>query len=77
MLNYADCTEKCIADKECTCKFLTEHNFKLVTEHHFQLTFIDETVTITFDARKFPKLPSEIIFEGVLKKTSYLLWLTE
>jgi len=68
-LNYADYIEKCISDKECTFMLLTEHNFKLVTEHHFQLTFGGEAVTISFEARQFPKLPFELIFaEGLLKK---------
>ena len=46
-LNYADCVEKCIADMECTLKFPTNYDFKVVTEHRFQLTFGDESVTIS------------------------------
>ena len=66
--NYADYVEKCIADKESTFKFPTNYDFKAVTEHHFQLTFGGETVTISFETRQFPKLPSEQIFgQNVLK----------
>ena len=48
---------------------LTEHNYKLVTKHYFQLTFVCETAKISFEARLFPKLPSELVItESVLKK---------
>jgi len=68
-LIYADCVEQYIADKKCTFKLLREINVTLVMEHHFQLTFGGETVKISFEARQFPKLPSELIFaESVLKK---------
>jgi hypothetical protein len=68
-LNYADYVEKYIAGKECTFKFHTSCDFKVVTEYRFQLTFGGETVTISIEARQFPKLPSEPIFaQSVLKK---------
>ena len=61
-LNYADYVEKCIDGKECIFKFPTDYYFNVVTEHRFQLTFGVETVTISFEARQFPKLQSELIF---------------
>jgi len=67
-LKYADYIEKCIDGKECTFKFPTDYSFKVVTERRFQLTFGGETVTIYIQARRFPSLPSELIFaQGVLK----------
>ena len=67
-LNYADYVEKFITGKESTFKFPTNYDFKAVTEHHFQLTFGGETVTISFETRQFPKLPSKQIFaQNVLK----------
>jgi hypothetical protein len=68
-LNYADYVEKCIAGKECTFKLPTNYDFKVVTEHRFQLTFVGETVTISIEARQFPKLSSELIVtQSVLNK---------
>jgi hypothetical protein len=50
-------------------KLFTKHNFKLVTEHHFQLSFGGETVTISFEARQFSKLPSELVFAQSASKS--------
>jgi len=50
-----------------TVKLLTKINLSCVWEEYFQLTFDDETVTISFEARQFPNLPLELIFaESVL-----------
>jgi len=71
-LIYANYIEKYIAHKECTFTLLSHNNFTSVTEHHFQFTFGNETVTISFEAKQFPILPSELIFaESVLKKIQF------
>jgi len=71
-LNYADYVEKCIAGKECTFKCPTDYNFKVVTERRFHLTFGGETVTISVEVRRFPKLPSELIFAQSVSKKIHL-----
>jgi len=61
-LNYADCVEKCISCKECCV------TYKLYTGNYFLLSSGGETVTISFEERQYPKLPSELIFaQSVLK----------
>jgi len=46
---------------------LLKINLKSLWEEYFQLMIDDETVTISFEARQFPNLPSELIFaESVL-----------
>ena len=48
---------------------LLKINLKSLWEEYFQLMIDDETVTISFEARQFPNLPSELIFaENVLAK---------
>jgi len=60
-LNYEKYIEKCIGDKECSVCY------KSRTGHFFQI-YQSETVFISFEARLFPKLPSELMFaQGVLK----------
>jgi len=55
--------------KNCNDKLLSKINLTCVWEEHFLLTIDDETVTISFEARQFPNLPSELIFaENVLAK---------
>jgi len=62
-LKYVNYIEKCIDDKECSVCYMSH------TGHYFQLSYQSETIFISFEARLFPKLPSEIIFaQGVLKK---------
>jgi hypothetical protein len=63
-LNYADYIEKCISGKECTI------SFKLHTGDYFRLSYGEETIVITFEARQIHgKLPSELTFAyGVLNK---------
>ena len=49
--------------------FLTDYGFNLVTEHRFQLMFGGEIITISTEARQFPKLSPELIFaQRVLMK---------
>ena len=61
-LNYENYIEKFIGNKECSvcCK---SH-----TGHYFQLSYQSETIFISFEARLFPQLPSEIIFAQCLEK---------
>jgi hypothetical protein len=59
-----------IAGKECTFKFPIEYDFKVVTEHCFQLTFGGETVTISIEARQFPKLLPQLIFAQCIKENT-------
>ena len=55
--------------KNYTVKLLSKIHLTCVWEEHFQLTLDNETVTISFEARQFPHLPSELIFaENVLAK---------
>jgi len=55
--------------KNCTVKSLPKINLTFVWEEYFQLTIDDETLTISFEARQFPNLPSELIFaRSVLAK---------
>jgi len=50
-------------------KLLSKFHHTYVCEEHFQLTIDTETVTISFEARQFPNLPSGLIFvENVLAK---------
>ena len=68
-LDYAKYITKCMAQKDYTVKLLSKINLTCVWGEHFQLTFDDETVTISFEARQFPNLLSELIFaESVLGK---------
>ena len=68
-LNYAKYITKCLARIIYTVKLLSKIQLTCVWEEHFQLTLDDETVTISFEAREFPILPSELIFaENVLAK---------
>jgi len=68
-LNYAKYITKCMARKNYTVKFLSKIHLTCVWEEHFELSIDDETVTISFEARQFPNLPSELIFvENVLAK---------
>jgi len=54
-LNYADYIKKVLPVKSALSALNN-------TEHYFQLRFGGETVTISFEERQFPKLPSELIF---------------
>jgi len=68
-LNYADYVEKCIADRECILTNLLELKLTFVKEQNFRFEFDGETITISFEARKFPNLPSELVFaESILSK---------
>jgi len=70
-LNYAHYIEKYIAGKECTFRLLTEYNF-VCLQNPFSVNVCGETVTIWFEARQFPKLPSELIFAQSVLKTMRL-----
>jgi len=68
-LNYANNITKCLARKIYTVKLLSKIHLTCFWEEHFQLTTDDETVTISFEVRQFPNVPSELIFaERVLPK---------
>jgi len=68
-LNYAKYITKCLARKNYAVKLFPKIHLTCVWEENFQLTLDDETVTISFEARQFPNLPSEQIFaENVLAK---------
>ena len=57
--------------KKYTVKLLSKIHLTCVWEEHFQLTLDVETVTISFEARQFPYLSSELIFpESVLGENS-------
>jgi len=61
-LNYEKYFEKCVGDKECSVCY------KSHTTYYFQLSYQNKTIFISYEARLFPKLPSEIIFaQSVLK----------
>jgi len=67
-LNYVKYITKCLARKNSTVK-LSKIHLTCVWEEYFQLTLDDETVIISFEARQFPNLQSELIFEeNVLAK---------
>jgi len=53
---------KCPAQKDCTQKLLSKINLTSVWEDYFHLTIDDERVIISFVAREFPNLPSELVF---------------
>ena len=62
-LNYADYDEKCIASKECSVTYETH------TVIYFELSSINEKIALSFEARQFPKLPSELLIaQTVLKR---------
>ena len=61
-LNYADYVEKYTAIKEYSV------TYKAHTGDYFELSSSTETIVLSFEARQFPKLPSELQFEqSVLK----------
>ena len=71
-LNFENYIEKCIGDRECSVCY------KSHTGHFLQISYQGETVFIMFEARLFPKLPSELMFDQcVLKKCSWVVYLTE
>jgi len=60
--------------KNYTVKLLSKIHLTCVWEEHFQLTLDEETVTVSFEARQFPNLPSELIFaENAVGKFNCLL----
>jgi len=69
ILKYAIYITKCLARKNYTVKLLSKIHLTCVWEENFQLTLDNETVTISFEARQFPNLPSELIVaEKILAK---------
>jgi len=63
MLNYAYYIEKCIAGKEHSV------TYKPHTREEFLLSSSGETIALSFEARQFPKQPSELIFaQSLLEK---------
>jgi len=62
-LNYADYVDKYIASKEYIVTYKTH------TGDYFELSSSNETILLSFEARQFPKLPSELEFaQSVLKR---------
>jgi len=62
-LNYEDYTEKSIAGKEHSV------TFKPHRRDEFLLSYSGETIVLLFEARQFPKQPSELIFaQSLLEK---------
>ena len=62
-LNYADYIDKCIACQEHSV------TYKPHRLDEFRLSFSSETVTLSFEARQFPKMPPELIFaQSILRK---------
>jgi hypothetical protein len=62
-INYVDCVEKCIADKQCRV------SYKMHTGDYFAISSSSEKTALSFEARQFPKLPSELTFaQSVLKR---------
>jgi len=55
-LNYADYIEKCIAGKEHSVTYKPHRRYE------FLLSSSGETIALSFEARQFPKQPSELIF---------------
>jgi len=69
-LNYDKYIEMCIGDKQCSVCY------KSHAGHYFQLSYQSETIFISFQARLFLKLPTEIIFaQSVLKKYIWAMWM--
>jgi len=70
-LNYENYIEKCIGGKYCSVCYKSDIG------HFFQISYQGESVFITFEARLFPKLPSELMFApNVLTKYSWVVWFT-
>jgi len=62
-LNYADYIENCIAGKERSVTYKPRRG------DEFLLSSSDEQIALSFEARQFLKLPSELIFaQCILKK---------
>jgi len=63
-LNYAEYIKKCIAGKEHSVTYKPRRG------DEFLLSSSDEPIALSFEARHFLKLPSELIIEqSILKKT--------
>ena len=68
-LNYGNYVEKYIASRECILTYLPELKLTFFREQNFRLDFDGKTVSISFVARQFPNLPSEVVFaENILSK---------
>ena len=65
-INYAYYIQKCIAEKECSLTYKTH------TGYYFHLFSGSETNVLSFKARQFPKLPSELIFARSMLKIMLL-----
>jgi len=59
-LNHADYIDKCIAGKEYSA------TYKPHRQDEFRLSSSSETIALSFQARQFPKLPSELIFAQIV-----------
>ena len=68
-LNYADYIEKCIARKERSV------TYKPHTRDEIMLPSSCEAIALSFEARQFPKQPSELIIAQSLLKKICLSWL--
>jgi hypothetical protein len=65
-LNYVDYIEKCIAGKEHSV------TYKPHRLGEFLLSSSGQTNALSFEARQFPKLPSELIYAQSILKKIYL-----
>jgi len=65
---YVLCIEKLIyvyyIDKYIACKAYSV-SYKTHTGIYFELSLSNETIALSFEARQFPKLPSELLFAKV------------
>jgi len=62
-LNYADYIKKCMAGKELSV------NYKPHRRDQFRLSCSSEIIALSFQAKQFPELPSELMFaQSLLKK---------
>ena len=65
-LHYCEYIEKCIAGNKCSISY-TKH-----ADCYFHLFYGGNTIALSFTARQFRKLPSELIFaQSVLKECVY------
>jgi len=60
----------------CILTYLPELKLTFVTEQNFRLEFDGETMTISFEARQFPNLPSELVFAESISSKMELSCLT-
>jgi len=67
-LSYAVYVEKYIASKEYSVTYKTR------TGDYFELTSSNETIVLSFEARQFSKLPSELEFAQSVASLRYCVY---